>query len=225
MANLVEHDDFTFLQVYRSSQLMMITISNDTQAQYIWRLTLPNSWNGQTMMIIVIKQNMYINFYNWRSTLPNYSSSNGQTMMITVTKHKQNISTPIWRSTLPNYSSSNGQLTGVFHPATHTSVHNGGSYLHLPSCHPQHGHHYHYHGHDLHHHDQHHDHHDQNHHHDHDHHHHQAKQSGSAASFNCTGAVRKAGFLSVKKWLLRKKHQVTVIFYLQQKHQEFLYQK
>ena len=36
----------------------------------------------------------------------------------------------------------------------------------------------------------------------------QAKQSGSAASFNCTGAVRKAGFLSVKKWLLRKKHQV-----------------
>ena len=35
-----------------------------------------------------------------------------------------------------------------------------------------------------------------------------AKQSGSAASFNCTGAVRKAGFLSVKKWLLRKKHQV-----------------
>ena len=36
-----------------------------------------------------------------------------------------------------------------------------------------------------------------------------AKQSGgSAASFNCTGAVRKAGFLSVKKWILRKKHQV-----------------
>ena len=35
-----------------------------------------------------------------------------------------------------------------------------------------------------------------------------AKQTGSAASFNCTGAVRKAGFLSVKKWLLRKKHQV-----------------
>ncbi len=33
--------------------------------------------------------------------------------------------------------------------------------------------------------------------------------AGSAASFNCTGAVRKAGFLSVKKWLLRKKHQVT----------------
>ena len=31
---------------------------------------------------------------------------------------------------------------------------------------------------------------------------------GTAASFNCTGAVRKAGFLSVKKWLLRKKHQV-----------------
>ena len=51
--------------------------------------------------------------------------------------------------------------------------------------------------------------HDHHHHHHHDHHH-QAKQSGSAASFNCTGAVRKAGFLSVKKWLLRKKHQVTV---------------
>ena len=34
------------------------------------------------------------------------------------------------------------------------------------------------------------------------------KPSGSAASFNCTGAVRKAGFLSVKKWILRKKHQV-----------------
>ena len=34
------------------------------------------------------------------------------------------------------------------------------------------------------------------------------KQSVSAASFNCTGAVRKAGFLSVKKWILRKKHQV-----------------
>ena len=32
--------------------------------------------------------------------------------------------------------------------------------------------------------------------------------ASSAASFNCTGAVRKAGFLSVKKWLLRKKHQV-----------------
>ncbi|CAG0918612.1 unnamed protein product [Notodromas monacha] len=32
--------------------------------------------------------------------------------------------------------------------------------------------------------------------------------AASAASFNCTGAVRKAGFLSVKKWLLRKKHQV-----------------
>ena len=30
----------------------------------------------------------------------------------------------------------------------------------------------------------------------------------SAASFNCTGAVRKAGFLSVKKWLIRKKHKV-----------------
>ncbi|OQR72240.1 protein still life [Tropilaelaps mercedesae] len=29
-----------------------------------------------------------------------------------------------------------------------------------------------------------------------------------AASFNCTGAVRKAGFLSVKKWLLRRRHQV-----------------
>jgi len=35
---------------------------------------------------------------------------------------------------------------------------------------------------------------------------------GSAASFNCTGAVRKAGFLSVKKWLLRKKHQVQTLF-------------
>ena len=37
-----------------------------------------------------------------------------------------------------------------------------------------------------------------------------AQQPGgsTAASFNCTGAVRKAGFLSVKKWLLRKKHQV-----------------
>ncbi|XP_039306934.1 protein still life, isoform SIF type 1 isoform X6 [Solenopsis invicta] len=35
------------------------------------------------------------------------------------------------------------------------------------------------------------------------------KQTGTAAaSFNCTGAVRKAGFLSVKKWLLRKKHQI-----------------
>ncbi|XP_076682836.1 guanine nucleotide exchange factor still life isoform X4 [Andrena cerasifolii] len=34
-------------------------------------------------------------------------------------------------------------------------------------------------------------------------------QTGTAAaSFNCTGAVRKAGFLSVKKWLLRKKHQI-----------------
>ena len=37
-----------------------------------------------------------------------------------------------------------------------------------------------------------------------------AKQSAMAASFNCTGAVRKAGFLSVKKWILRKKHQVRV---------------
>ncbi|XP_063981634.1 protein still life, isoform SIF type 1 isoform X1 [Diachasmimorpha longicaudata] len=35
-----------------------------------------------------------------------------------------------------------------------------------------------------------------------------AKQTGTAASFNCTGAVRKAGCLSVKKWLLRKKHQI-----------------
>ncbi|KAI8126435.1 isoforms C/SIF type 2, Protein still life [Lucilia cuprina] len=36
-----------------------------------------------------------------------------------------------------------------------------------------------------------------------------AKATGTAASsFNCTGAVRKAGFLSVKKWLLRKKHQI-----------------
>ncbi|XP_058790073.1 protein still life, isoform SIF type 1 isoform X2 [Phymastichus coffea] len=38
---------------------------------------------------------------------------------------------------------------------------------------------------------------------------HKGKQTGTAAaSFNCTGAVRKAGFLSVKKWLLRKKHQI-----------------
>ncbi|XP_043212986.1 protein still life, isoform SIF type 1-like isoform X1 [Amphibalanus amphitrite] len=35
-----------------------------------------------------------------------------------------------------------------------------------------------------------------------------SRSGSSAASFNCTGAVRKAGFLSVKKWLLRKKHQV-----------------
>ena len=35
-----------------------------------------------------------------------------------------------------------------------------------------------------------------------------AAAAASSASFNCTGAVRKAGFLSVKKWLLRKKHQV-----------------
>uniref|UniRef100_T1ITC4 T-lymphoma invasion and metastasis-inducing protein 1 n=1 Tax=Strigamia maritima TaxID=126957 RepID=T1ITC4_STRMM len=36
-----------------------------------------------------------------------------------------------------------------------------------------------------------------------------SRSSSSATSaFNCTGAVRKAGFLSVKKWLLRKKHQV-----------------
>ncbi|XP_076621931.1 guanine nucleotide exchange factor still life isoform X6 [Colletes latitarsis] len=35
------------------------------------------------------------------------------------------------------------------------------------------------------------------------------KETGTAAaSFNCTGAIRKAGFLSVKKWLLRKKHQI-----------------
>ncbi|XP_011865981.1 PREDICTED: protein still life, isoform SIF type 1 isoform X5 [Vollenhovia emeryi] len=36
------------------------------------------------------------------------------------------------------------------------------------------------------------------------------KQTGGTAanSFNCTGAVRKAGYLSVKKWLLRKKHQI-----------------
>ena len=32
--------------------------------------------------------------------------------------------------------------------------------------------------------------------------------TSNTASFNCTGAVRKAGFLSVKKWILRKKHQV-----------------
>ena len=38
-----------------------------------------------------------------------------------------------------------------------------------------------------------------------------AKQSATAASFNCTGAVRKAGFLSVKKWILRKKHQVSPV--------------
>ena len=38
--------------------------------------------------------------------------------------------------------------------------------------------------------------------------------SGSAASFNCTGAVRKAGFLSVKKWLLRKKHQVWQLYFI-----------
>ncbi|GAB6032814.1 hypothetical protein CHUAL_012017 [Chamberlinius hualienensis] len=30
----------------------------------------------------------------------------------------------------------------------------------------------------------------------------------SSSTFSCTGAVRKAGFLSVKKWILRKKHQV-----------------
>ncbi len=35
-----------------------------------------------------------------------------------------------------------------------------------------------------------------------------ARNINSAASFNCTGAVRKAGFLSVKKWLIRKKHKV-----------------
>ena len=35
----------------------------------------------------------------------------------------------------------------------------------------------------------------------------------SAASFNCTGAVRKAGFLSVKKWLIRKKHKVSINLY------------
>lgn len=35
------------------------------------------------------------------------------------------------------------------------------------------------------------------------------KQAGiAAAEFACTGAVRKAGFLSVKKWLLRKKQQI-----------------
>ena len=38
-----------------------------------------------------------------------------------------------------------------------------------------------------------------------------AKQSATAASFNCTGAVRKAGFLSVKKWILRNKHQVSAV--------------
>ncbi|RWS12669.1 hypothetical protein B4U79_00153 [Dinothrombium tinctorium] len=35
-----------------------------------------------------------------------------------------------------------------------------------------------------------------------------AKSGAAAAAFQCTGAVRKAGFLSVKKWLLRKRHQV-----------------
>ncbi|XP_013783469.1 protein still life, isoform SIF type 1-like, partial [Limulus polyphemus] len=35
-----------------------------------------------------------------------------------------------------------------------------------------------------------------------------ARSGTAAASFNCTGAVRKAGFLSVKKWLLRKHRQV-----------------
>lgn len=35
-----------------------------------------------------------------------------------------------------------------------------------------------------------------------------AKSGAAAAAFNCTGAVRKAGFLSVKKWLLRKRHQI-----------------
>ncbi|XP_065201783.1 protein still life, isoform SIF type 1 isoform X2 [Planococcus citri] len=33
-------------------------------------------------------------------------------------------------------------------------------------------------------------------------------RKANSASFNCTGAVRKAGFLSVKKWLLRKKKQI-----------------
>ncbi|GIY09128.1 hypothetical protein CDAR_534951 [Caerostris darwini] len=35
-----------------------------------------------------------------------------------------------------------------------------------------------------------------------------SRRAAAAASFNCTGAVRKAGFLSVKKWLLRKRQQV-----------------
>ncbi|XP_042906310.1 protein still life, isoform SIF type 1 isoform X4 [Parasteatoda tepidariorum] len=35
-----------------------------------------------------------------------------------------------------------------------------------------------------------------------------SRSGAAAASFNCTGAVRKAGFLSVKKWLLRKRQQV-----------------
>ncbi|KAG8188453.1 hypothetical protein JTE90_008018 [Oedothorax gibbosus] len=35
-----------------------------------------------------------------------------------------------------------------------------------------------------------------------------SRPRSGAASFNCTGAVRKAGFLSVKKWLLRKRQQV-----------------
>ena len=33
-------------------------------------------------------------------------------------------------------------------------------------------------------------------------------QERRAAAFQCTGAVRKAGFLSVKKWLLRKRNQI-----------------
>lgn len=36
----------------------------------------------------------------------------------------------------------------------------------------------------------------------------QARSGAAAAAFQCTGAVRKAGFLSVKKWLLRKRRQV-----------------
>ena len=35
-----------------------------------------------------------------------------------------------------------------------------------------------------------------------------AKSGAAAAAFQCTGAVRKAGFLSVKKWLLRKRNQI-----------------
>ncbi|KAH7937901.1 hypothetical protein HPB49_017395 [Dermacentor silvarum] len=38
--------------------------------------------------------------------------------------------------------------------------------------------------------------------------------AAAAASFNCTGAVRKAGFLSVKKWLLRRRHQARFLFAL-----------
>lgn len=35
-----------------------------------------------------------------------------------------------------------------------------------------------------------------------------AKSGAAAANFECNGSIRKAGFLSVKKWLLRKKHSL-----------------